>query len=120
MDWQITSDDRQETATAVVRPREGAPIMTGITLRHRQPVRSRPGRGRAARGPMLTVRTEVPTPKMPTVGPEPLPRSALTLEGLVHHNIGAIMAAATTAPPEELDDTHHQDHQWCQPHDAAP
>ncbi|WP_306750830.1 hypothetical protein [Saccharothrix yanglingensis] len=56
---------------------------------------------------------------MPTVGPEPLLRSALTLKGLIHHDIGTIMAAATTAPPEESDDTHHQDHQWCQPHDAA-
>ncbi|GAA3458706.1 hypothetical protein ACFFSW_07610 [Saccharothrix longispora] len=57
--------------------------------------------------------------EIPPVGPEQVLRSALTLKGLMHHDIGAIMAAATTAPPEELDD-HHQDHRWCQPHDTAP
>ncbi|MEU4743532.1 trehalase-like domain-containing protein [Actinosynnema sp. NPDC023658] len=55
VDWQITSDGQQETATAVVQPREGAAIPPGTALRHRQSVRGHSQRSRAARSRWRTL-----------------------------------------------------------------
>ncbi|GAA1312226.1 hypothetical protein GCM10009634_80100 [Saccharothrix xinjiangensis] len=61
VDWQITSDGQQETATAVVRPREGAPIPPGAALRHRRPVSRPPWASRSgAPAPARTGRTGPP------------------------------------------------------------
>ncbi|WP_367133067.1 trehalose-phosphatase [Saccharothrix sp. HUAS TT1] len=119
VDWQITSDGIQETATAVVRPREGAPILLELrcgTDDLSEATLGEPER-RARAGAFWS--DWAATLKVPAVEPDLVLRSALTLKGLVHHDTGAIMAAATTSLPEELGGIRNWDYRYCWLRDAA-
>jgi hypothetical protein len=120
VDWQITSDGQQETATAVVRPREGAAILLELrcgTDDLSESALGEPER-RARAGAFWS--DWAATLKLPAVEPDLVLRSALTLKGLVHHDTGAIMAAATTSLPEELGGIRNWDYRYCWLRDATP
>ncbi|WP_033442539.1 trehalose-phosphatase [Saccharothrix sp. NRRL B-16314] len=119
VDWQITSDGIQETATAVVCPREGAPILLELrcgTDDLSEATLGEPER-RARAGAFWS--DWAATLKLPRVESDLVLRSALTLKGLVHHDTGAIMAAATTSLPEELGGIRNWDYRYCWLRDAA-
>jgi len=119
VDWEITSDGLQETAKAIVRPREGAPILLELrcgtddlsdaTLSEADR-RERAGAYWSDWAATLT---------LPPLQTELVSRSALTLKGLVHADTGAIMAAATTSLPEELGGIRNWDYRYCWLRDAA-
>ncbi|SMD22757.1 trehalose-phosphatase [Lentzea albidocapillata] len=119
VDWEITSDGVQETARAVVRPREGAPVLlelrcgTDDISEHAQPESVR--RDRAA-GYWADWAAGL---RLPTVQTDLVLRSALTLRGLVHKDSGSIMAAATTSLPEELGGVRNWDYRYCWLRDGA-
>ncbi|MEU5694702.1 trehalose-phosphatase [Actinosynnema sp. NPDC020468] len=119
VDWQITSDGIQETATAVVRPRESAPILLELRCGTDDLSESTVGEPerRARAGSYWS--DWAAALKLPTVEPELVLRSALTLKGLVHQETGAIMAAATTSLPEELGGIRNWDYRYCWLRDAA-
>ncbi|GLY52142.1 trehalose-phosphatase [Lentzea sp. NBRC 102530] len=119
VDWEISSDGQQETARAVVRPREGAPVLlelrcgTDDLSEHVSPESVR--RDRAA-GYWSDWAAGLHLPKVQT---DLVLRSALTLRGLVHKDSGSIMAAATTSLPEELGGVRNWDYRYCWLRDGA-
>jgi len=119
VDWEITSDGLQETARAIVRPREGAPVLLelrcGTDDLSESTISEAERRARA--GDYWS--DWAATLKLPPVEPDLVARSALTLKGLVHADTGAIMAAATTSLPEELGGIRNWDYRYCWLRDAA-
>ncbi|MET1074131.1 MAG: trehalose-phosphatase [Umezawaea sp.] len=119
VDWEITSDGLQETARAVVRPREGAPILLelrcGTDDLSDATISETDRRERA--GAYWSDWAKTLT--LPPLETDLVMRSALTLKGLVHADTGAIMAAATTSLPEELGGIRNWDYRYCWLRDAA-
>ncbi|WP_285647861.1 trehalose-phosphatase [Lentzea sp. NBRC 102530] len=119
VDWEITSDGQQETAHAVVRPREGAPVLLELrcgTDDLSESVVDEPARHiRAASYWYDWAKTLT----LPSVESDLVLRSALTLRGLVHKDSGSIMAAATTSLPEELGGVRNWDYRYCWLRDGA-
>ncbi|WP_199441085.1 trehalose-phosphatase [Umezawaea beigongshangensis] len=119
VDWEITSDGLQETARAIVRPRESAPIVLelrcGTDDLSDNPIGEQERQARAG----AYWSDWAATLKLPPVETELVARSALTLRGLVHADTGAIMAAATTSLPEELGGIRNWDYRYCWLRDAA-
>jgi trehalose-phosphatase len=119
VDWEITSDGVQETAQAVVRPREGAPVILelrcGTDDLSEHPVGEEERRARAG----AHWSTWASTLKLPPVEADLVARSALTLRGLTHVDTGAIMAAATTSLPEDLGGIRNWDYRYCWLRDAS-
>lgn len=95
-DWQSTSDNRQETTTAVLRPREDAAIPAGAAAAapttRLQATLATPER-RAYAGAFRS--NWAATLKLSVDEPDLVPCSALTLKGLVHYDADATM----TPPP---------------------
>ncbi|MEU3649833.1 trehalase-like domain-containing protein, partial [Lentzea sp. NPDC034063] len=119
VDWDITSDGLQETARAVVRPREGAPVLlelrcgTDDISEHAVDEPTRHLRATSYWSDWAANLT------LPATEPELVLRSALTLRGLVHVPSGSIMAAATTSLPEELGGVRNWDYRYCWLRDGA-
>ncbi|MFD9698107.1 trehalose-phosphatase [Lentzea sp. NPDC059081] len=119
VDWEISSDGAQETARAVVRPREGAPVLLELRCGTDDLTESdvdEPSRHMRAAAHWSDWAAGL---ELPAVETDLVRRSALTLRGLVHAPSGSIMAAATTSLPEELGGVRNWDYRFCWLRDAA-
>ncbi|MEU6643219.1 trehalose-phosphatase [Saccharomonospora sp. NPDC046836] len=117
--WEITSDGLHDTATALVQPAPDSPVVlelrcgTDDLSPHELPERERRARAGAYWGSWAT------TLKLPSVEPELVARSALTLRGLADADTGGVMAAATTSLPEEIGGVRNWDYRYCWIRDGA-
>ncbi len=118
VEWRIDTDGTHDVATAVVDPSRGpivlelrcgtqdlAPAMTPEPQRRQQ---AEQYWSQWASGLDL-----------PSLKPDLMKRSALTLRGLVHAPSGSILAAATTSLPEDLGGVRNWDYRYCWLRDAA-
>ncbi|MDX8141387.1 trehalose-phosphatase [Lentzea sp. BCCO 10_0061] len=119
VDWEITSDGVQETARAVVRPREGAPVLLELRCGTDDITESAVAESVRCDRAAGYWSEWADGLVVPAVEPDLVLRSALTLRGLVHKDSGSIMAAATTSLPEELGGVRNWDYRYCWLRDAA-
>ncbi|MFC4603733.1 trehalose-phosphatase [Rhodococcus kronopolitis] len=118
VDWEITSDGVQQTATAVVDPSSG-PIVLELrcgTSDLDPSATPEPERRAAAESYW---RDWAQGLALPPLKPDLMKRSALTLRGLVHAESGSILAAATTSLPEEIGGVRNWDYRYCWLRDAS-
>ncbi|MEZ0107442.1 trehalose-phosphatase [Catenulispora sp. EB89] len=117
--WTITSDGQHETASALVQPSPGNPIVLELRCGstelddHELPElqrRDHAGRYWADWASKLS---------LPGVQTDLVLRSALTLRGLVNADTGAVLAAATTSLPEDIGGVRNWDYRYCWIRDAA-
>ncbi|NKY55982.1 trehalose-phosphatase [Nocardia flavorosea] len=116
--WEIHSDGVHDSATAVVDPSQGPVILElrcGSSDLGPAPT-SEPERRRMAE---LYWSEWARTLDLPTLKPDLMKRSALTLRGLVHAPSGSILAAATTSLPEDIGGVRNWDYRYCWLRDAA-
>ncbi|TLW92937.1 trehalose-phosphatase [Saccharomonospora piscinae] len=117
--WEITSDGLHDTASALVEPDQGRPVVLelrcGTTDLGSHELSELDRRSRAGRywSDWAT------TLKLPQVEPELVARSALTLRGLADSDTGGVMAAATTSLPEEIGGVRNWDYRYCWIRDGA-
>ncbi|MFC4002533.1 trehalose-phosphatase [Prauserella oleivorans] len=117
--WEITSDGMHDTATALVQPAPGNPVVLELRCGttdlgpHELPELDR----RAQAGEYWS--SWASTLKLPPVEPELVARSALTLRGLADSDTGGVMAAATTSLPEEIGGVRNWDYRYCWIRDGA-
>ncbi|WP_024875360.1 trehalose-phosphatase [Saccharomonospora piscinae] len=117
--WEITSDGLHDTASALVEPDQGRPVVLelrcGTTDLGSHELSELDRRSRAGRywSEWAT------TLKLPQVEPELVARSALTLRGLADSDTGGVMAAATTSLPEEIGGVRNWDYRYCWIRDGA-
>jgi trehalose 6-phosphate phosphatase len=116
--WEVVPDGIHQTARAEIDP-SNAPcvfeLRCGTEDLTESPVDDGSRRVRAE----SHWRDWVQTLTLPSMKPELMRRSALTLRGLVHSDTGAIMAAATTSLPEEIGGVRNWDYRYCWIRDAA-
>jgi GH15 family glucan-1,4-alpha-glucosidase len=104
-------DGIHQTARAVIDPSEGPCVLElrcGTEDLMESPVDDEARRHRAE----SYWSDWVSTLSLPSLKPELMKRSALTLRGLVHDDTGAIMAAATTSLPEEIGGVRNWDYRY--------
>ena len=117
--WEITSDGMHDTAKAIVHPTAEQPVVLELrcgTTELGEHDLSELDRRATAGGYWSQWAT---TLKLPSVQPDLVSRSALTLRGLVHTDTGGVMAAATTSLPEEIGGVRNWDYRYCWIRDAA-
>ncbi|AOW95065.1 trehalose-phosphatase [Rhodococcus sp. WMMA185] len=116
--WNVISDGNQETAHAVVDPSQGDVVLelrcgTDYLGPSEVPEADRRARAEAYWSDWTKTLT------LPTLKPDLMKRSALTLRGLVHVDSGSILASATTSLPEEIGGVRNWDYRYCWLRDAA-
>ncbi|MFZ2173100.1 MAG: trehalose-phosphatase [Rhodococcus sp. (in: high G+C Gram-positive bacteria)] len=118
VEWDITTDGNQQTATAVVDPSDGDIVLElRCGTEDIEPSAVPEPQRRAEAESYWSDWTKTLT--LPTLKPDLMKRSALTLRGLVHADSGSIMAAATTSLPEEVGGVRNWDYRYCWLRDAA-
>jgi trehalose-phosphatase len=119
VEWEITSDGLHDTASALVHPKPGEPVVLelrcGTTELGPHELSEEERRTRAG----TYWSSWASTLKLPSVESDLVSRSALTLRGLVHTDTGGVMAAATTSLPEEIGGVRNWDYRYCWIRDAA-
>ncbi|HJQ45308.1 MAG TPA: trehalose-phosphatase [Amycolatopsis sp.] len=119
VEWEITGDGLHETATAVVQPTEGNPVVLELRCgtTNLGPVESSEVDRRTKAGGYWS--TWAAALKLPDVESELVARSALTLRGLCHTDTGGVLAAATSSLPEEIGGVRNWDYRYCWIRDAS-
>ncbi|MDI5981524.1 trehalose-phosphatase [Amycolatopsis magusensis] len=117
--WEINSDGMHDTAVALVEPKPERPVVLelrcGTTDLGAHELSEIDRRARAG----AYWSDWAATLKVPTVQPELVSRSALTLRGLCNTDTGGVLAAATTSLPEEIGGVRNWDYRYCWIRDAA-
>jgi trehalose-phosphatase len=117
--FDINSDGEQDTARAVLKLRQGQPVVLelrcGTTDLAAHEV-SEPDRRARAAG---YSRDWLSALTLPPAHPELVGRSALTLRGLCNADTGGVLAAATTSLPEDLGGIRNWDYRYCWLRDGA-
>jgi trehalose-phosphatase len=117
--WEITNDGLNDTATALVQPTPGNPVVLelrcGTTELDQHELSEVDRRTRA--GEYWS--SWATTLKLPTVQRDLIVRSALTLRGLVNTDTGGVLAAATSSLPEEIGGVRNWDYRYCWIRDAS-
>ncbi|TFD09999.1 bifunctional trehalose-phosphatase/glycoside hydrolase family 15 protein [Cryobacterium sp. TMT1-2-2] len=113
VDFTVTSDGRNETATAVVDLSQGA-IMLNLRCGDTEPYTADAAGEAARRGAVMNdSRSWVNTLSLPSVKPSLVGRSALVLRALCYEPTGAVLAASTTSLPEGIGGTRNWDYRYC-------
>ncbi|MEV6274315.1 trehalose-phosphatase [Nocardia sp. NPDC051832] len=118
VEWRIDSDGTHDVATAIVDPARG-PIVLELrcgTQDLAPAMTPEPQRRQQAEQYWSQWATGL---DLPSLKPDLMKRSALTLRGLVHAPSGSILAAATTSLPEDLGGVRNWDYRYCWLRDAA-
>jgi trehalose-phosphatase len=119
VEWTITSDGLHETASALVEPSRGKPVVfelrCGTTDLKEHELSEADRRDRAGR----YWSDWASKLDLPGVETDLVLRSALTLRGLVNSDTGGVLAAATTSLPEEIGGVRNWDYRYCWIRDAA-
>ncbi|WP_459548977.1 trehalose-phosphatase [Nocardia sp. X0981] len=118
VEWQIHSDGVHDSATAVVDPSQG-PVVLELRCGTNDLALSETSEPERRRIAELYWQEWAKTLDLPTLKPDLMKRSALTLRGLVHAPSGSILAAATTSLPEDIGGVRNWDYRYCWLRDAA-
>ncbi|MCR6481533.1 trehalose-phosphatase [Amycolatopsis sp. OK19-0408] len=119
VEWTVTSDGLNDTATALVQPTPTQPVVLelrcGTTDLGEHELSEVERRDRAGRY-WSDWTSKLQLPKVQT---DLVLRSALTLRGLVNTDTGGVLAAATSSLPEEIGGVRNWDYRYCWIRDAA-
>jgi GH15 family glucan-1,4-alpha-glucosidase len=119
VEWDVTSDGLNDTATALVQPKPEQPVVLelrcGTTDLGAHELSEVERRDRAGRY-WSEWTSKLQLPKVQT---DLVLRSALTLRGLVNTDTGGVLAAATSSLPEEIGGVRNWDYRYCWIRDAA-
>ncbi|MFG1639154.1 trehalose-phosphatase [Amycolatopsis sp. NPDC049252] len=119
VEWDVTSDGLNDTATALVQPKPDQPVVLelrcGTTDLGAHELSEVERRDRAGRY-WSEWTSKLQLPKVQT---DLVLRSALTLRGLVNTDTGGVLAAATSSLPEEIGGVRNWDYRYCWIRDAA-
>jgi trehalose 6-phosphate phosphatase len=113
VDFTVTSDGRNETATAIVDLSQGG-VMLNLRCGDTEPFTADAG-GEAARRVAIidSSRSWVKSLSLPGVKTSLVGRSALVLRALCYEPTGAVLAASTTSLPEGVGGTRNWDYRYC-------
>ncbi len=116
--WELDDDGRHHTAVAEIELGDDPVVLEfrfGTASTKAEPRGEPERRGDTSR----YWQSWADALSLPTVEPELVTRSALTLKGLCHGPTGAVLAAATTSLPESIGGIRNWDYRYCWLRDAA-